>query len=171
MNLMLLGLIALMWATVGLKTFLLVQVPITVVSGAVGVYVFYVQHQYGDAYWSYREDWDYYTAALKGSAYLVLPKVLQWFSGNIGIHHIHHMNARIPNYRLQQCLDENPELQDARRLSLAESFTTFRLALWDEDERQLIGFREIPAVRERIEAEAKTPIRATKPAAVPRVWR
>ncbi len=103
----LVAVLAVMWFTIGLDRFLLVQLPITLIAGSMGVFLFYVQHQYEDTYWRYRETWDYYAAGLEGASHFRLPAVLQWFTANIGLHHIHHLCSRIPNYHLQQCYDEN----------------------------------------------------------------
>jgi omega-6 fatty acid desaturase (delta-12 desaturase) len=100
-----------------------------------------VQHQYEDPYWEHNEDWDPVLAAMKGSSYYKLPKVLQWFSGNIGLHHIHHLRARIPNYNLQECLDNVPALQGVEPLTLLSSFKCIFLNLWDEEKKVLVSFR------------------------------
>jgi omega-6 fatty acid desaturase (delta-12 desaturase) len=169
----LLVVVALMCWLVGWRTFLLVQVPITLIAGGIGVYLFYVQHQYEDTYWRYREAWNYYASGLEGASHLVMPKVLQWWTANIGLHHIHHVASRIPNYRLQQCFDDNPVLQKVTTLTLPASVKTLWLTLWDEDERKLVGFRELRRIRERISSElqAGAAVMATKPEAVPRAWR
>jgi omega-6 fatty acid desaturase (delta-12 desaturase) len=134
-----------MAALVGLQAFLLVQLPIVVVAATAGVWLFYVQHQFEDAYWAEHEGWDFATAALEGSSYLKLPTVLQWFTGNIGLHHIHHLSARIPNYALQRCHDENPQLQAAHVLTLSSGMRTLSLSLWDEETRRMISFRQLAA--------------------------
>jgi len=149
-NLALLGVLAFMGLTIGFKNFALVQAPITVMTGSLGVFLFYVQHQYEDTYWRHRDAWNYFEAGLEGSSHLVLPKTLQWFTANIGLHHVHHLSSQIPNYQLQRCLDENPELQGVTRLTIRESFRTLGMTLWDEDERQLVGFGDLPRIRERI---------------------
>jgi omega-6 fatty acid desaturase (delta-12 desaturase) len=169
-NLGLLAVVTLMWLTVGIDRFLLVQVPITLISGSLGVFLFYVQHQYEDTYWRYRERWDYYAAGLEGSSHYVLPKVFQWFTGNIGLHHIHHVASRIPNYHLQRCYDENPELHEVTKLTFWNSVKTLWMVLWDEDERRLVRFRDLKAIRKRI-AAGEGRETATKPDAVPRAWR
>ncbi|HRP07737.1 MAG TPA: fatty acid desaturase [Gemmatimonadales bacterium] len=158
---------------VGWKTFLAVQLPITIIAGIIGVYLFYVQHQYEDTYWRYREAWNYYAAGLEGASHLVMPRILQWWTANIGLHHIHHLASRIPNYRLQQCFDDIPMLRKVTTLTLPASVKTLWLTLWDEDEKKLIGFRELRRVRQRIAAELEVgaAILATKPEAVPRAWR
>jgi len=110
------------------------------------VWLFYVQHQFEPTYWEHDDRWAYDAAALQGSSYYRLPKLLQWATGNIGLHHIHHLHPRIPNYRLQQALDEHPELRDVPTLTLWQSLRCVRLTLWDERERKLVPFR---AVRSR----------------------
>jgi omega-6 fatty acid desaturase (delta-12 desaturase) len=108
-----------------------------------GVWLFYVQHQFEDAYWEAHSDWDYETAAIRGSSHLRLPPILQWFTGNIGLHHVHHLAPRIPNYRLQRCHDENPVLQAAPVITIRSGIAALRLSLWDEDRRRLIGFAQL----------------------------
>lgn len=136
-----------LWVTIGIKAVLLVHLPILVITTSVGVWLFYVQHQFEDTYWRGNENWNYHEAALAGSSYYRLPKVLQWFTGNIGLHHVHHLSSRIPNYLLQKCHDENPELHGVTILTLGESFRTARLRLWDEERERLIGFRDLAASR------------------------
>jgi len=142
-NASLAAVLTLMYLTIGLRNFLLVQVPITLVSSFMGVWLFYVQHQFEKTYWRRKEEWDFHEAALEGSSHYDLGRILQWFTGNIGLHHIHHLSSRIPNYRLQECLDANPELRHVTRLTLLGSLACARLALWDEDRRRLIGFRTL----------------------------
>lgn len=165
--------VAVMWLTIGIDRFLLVQLPLTLISGTAGVFMFYVQHQYKDTYWRYREAWDYYAAGLEGSSYFELPRILHWCTGNIGYHHIHHVSSRIPNYHLRRAWEENPELQQVTRLSIPESIKTLWLSLWDEGSKQLVGFRELPAIRARLESELEggQEIRAPRPEVVPRTWR
>jgi omega-6 fatty acid desaturase (delta-12 desaturase) len=127
---------------VGWQAFLLVHIPVLAVTTSTGVWLFYVQHQFEDTYWHRHEDWDYFDAALKGSSYLVLPRPLQWITANIGIHHVHHLNARIPNYRLQECMEANPEFQKVTRITIRDSWRLTRLALWDEDAQELVTFRQ-----------------------------
>ena len=172
-NFALAAVIALMWYVLGLKRFLMVQLPITLIAGSIGVFLFYVQHQYEDTYWRYREKWNYFAAGLEGASHLTMPKFLQWCTASIGLHHIHHIASRIPNYELQRAYDAHPELRRVTRLSLLKSVTTLRLTLWDEDTGQLVGFRELRAIRERLAAElqAGAAILATKPEAVPATWR
>ncbi len=142
-NLALVGIVVLMSMTIGLKEFLLVQGPVTAMACALGVYLFYVQHQFEQTYWKEHETWDYYDSALHGSSYLKLPAPLQWLTAHIGVHHIHHMSARIPNYRLQQVHDENPEFHDATTLRFRDTIRLLALSLWDEESERLIGFGDL----------------------------
>jgi omega-6 fatty acid desaturase (delta-12 desaturase) len=111
-------------------------------AGSAGIWLFYVQHQFEDAYWQPSAEWDFADAALRGSSYLKLPKVLQFFTGNIGLHHVHHLNARIPNYRLQQAHDENPIFHQVPTLTLWDALNTVRLKLWDEEQGRLVTFAQ-----------------------------
>jgi omega-6 fatty acid desaturase (delta-12 desaturase) len=130
------------WLTIGLGEFLTVQVPITLTAGSLGVFLFYVQHQFEDTYWREHPEWNFHAAGLQGSSYLVLPKWLQWLTANIGLHHIHHVNAKIPNYRLPDCFKENPVFGHVTRLTLGQGIKTLRLTLWDEVSERLVSFRE-----------------------------
>ncbi len=132
---------ALCWLT-GWSQFLLVQAPTVMLAGSAGIWLFYVQHQFEDAYWEDTASWSYADAALRGSSYLKLPRVLQFFSGNIGLHHVHHLNARIPNYNLQRAHDENPIFHEVPTLSLRDGMRAVRLKLWDEDRRRLVTFAQ-----------------------------
>jgi omega-6 fatty acid desaturase (delta-12 desaturase) len=126
----------------GWKEFLLVQLPITLLACSIGVWLFYVQHQFETTYWEHDRDWTFDEAALEGSSYLALPRLLQWATGNIGLHHIHHLNARIPNYRLQEVMRDHPELKGVSRLTIWRSIRCANLALWDEASRRLVSFRQ-----------------------------
>ena len=127
----------------GWTRFLMVQLPVTLVTCSIGVWLFYVQHQFDHTYWHRHENWDYFDAAIEGSSHLALPKPLQWITANIGLHHVHHLSARIPNYKLQRAHDENPEFQVATRLTLRDTLRCVSLTLWDEDARNLIRFRDL----------------------------
>ncbi|TVR59253.1 MAG: fatty acid desaturase [Gemmatimonadales bacterium] len=129
--------------TIGLVPFLLVQVPVTLLAGSAGILLFYVQHQFEETYWDRDPNWDYFEAAVYGSSHLVLPRPLQWLTASIGIHHVHHLSSRIPNYRLQECLDANPDLQQATQVTVRDMARLFRLTLWDEDAGRMVGFREV----------------------------
>ncbi|MGA2763703.1 MAG: fatty acid desaturase [Spirochaetia bacterium] len=137
------GLIAAASLTIGITSYLLIQVPVIILGGAGGVWLFYIQHQFDPSYWARTEEWGSMEAALQGSSYYKLPKVLQWISGNIGFHHIHHLRPRIPNYNLQQCLNETPDLQLPDYLSLGRSLKSVHLKVWDEKEKVLLSFRQM----------------------------
>ncbi len=125
----------------GVVSFLIVYLPALAVAATVGGWMFFIQHQYEDAYWEHQEDWNFHLSGLLGSSHYILPKVMQWLTGNIGIHHIHHLNSAIPNYRLQECLDASPELQAIPiKIKFFESLKCARLALWDEGNRKLVTF-------------------------------
>ncbi len=142
--------VTLLGLTIGFKAFVLVHLPILALSTGGGVWLFYVQHQFEESYWYNHEEWSYFDAALEGSTHLVLPKPLQWITANIGLHHVHHLSARIPNYRLQECLDENPELQTAVQITMWDGMKTLFLSLYDEHSRRLVSFREARRlIRER----------------------
>ena len=124
----------------GFWTYFLIQLLVLAVAGGIGVWLFYLQHQFEDTYWQRGESWDFVDAALQGSAYLRLPRVLQWFTGNIGFHHVHHLDARIPNYRLQACHEAHAEFREVNTLTLFRSIRVFGLALWDEASQKLVHF-------------------------------
>jgi omega-6 fatty acid desaturase (delta-12 desaturase) len=129
----------------GWSAVLLVQLPSAMLAGAAGVWLFYVQHQFEDVYWQRDEDWDFAASALRGSSHLKLPKVLQFFTGNIGLHHVHHMSARIPNYNLQRAHDELPIFHDVPTLTLGDGIKTLRLKLYDERRGRLVTFADARA--------------------------
>jgi acyl-lipid omega-6 desaturase (Delta-12 desaturase) len=135
----------------GWRTFLLVHLPITLLAGTAGVWLFYVQHQFEDTYWEEDSDWDFFRAGAHGSSFYDLPRVLHWFTGNIGYHHIHHLTSLIPNYRLQECFRNTPEMQRVTRLTLGQSLRCAGLKLWDEERQELVGFR---ALRAGVESQA-----------------
>jgi omega-6 fatty acid desaturase (delta-12 desaturase) len=140
------GLIAavLIWL-IGLPAFVLVHLPILLLAAVIGVWLFYVQHQFEDTYWNESRGWDLHEAALHGSSHYDLPLLLRWFSGNIGIHHVHHLHSRIPYYRLPNVLRDHPELRNIGRITLLQSFACVRLTLWDESQHRLMSFREASA--------------------------
>jgi len=146
-NLSIAAVVAALGLTVGLREFLMVQLPITLLASSIGVWLFFVQHQFEDTYWERDPTWSFAASALEGSSYLALPKLLQWATGNIGLHHIHHLGARIPNYRLPEVLRDNPELASMGRVTLWEGIRSARLALWDETQRKLVGFRRVREIR------------------------
>ena len=154
MNLAILGLAAGMSAIFGLVPYLIIQITAMAVAGGAGVWLFYVQHQFEDVYWERGEDWDYTAAAMQGSSFYRLPKVLQWFSGNIGFHHIHHLSPRIPNYNLERCHHSDPMFQQAPSLTLFSSLKTLTYRLFDESSRKLVGYRHLRELRQK-EREAE----------------
>ena len=142
-NLALLAIVLLASLTIGLGTYIAIQLPILIIGGAAGIWLFYVQHQFEGVYWARDGEWSSTRAALEGSSYYRLPKVLQWFTGNIGLHHIHHIRPRIPNYHLQRCYDEIPALQAVEPLTLRASLRSLRLRLWDEERQRLVSFASL----------------------------
>jgi len=129
--------------TIGVGSLALVYLPVMLIASAAGIWLFYVQHQFEDSYWTENERWSFHKAGTQGSSFYDLPRVLHWFTGNIGYHHIHHLASQIPNYRLPRCYAENPELQEVTRLTLLESLRCARLKLWDEAQGKLVGFGDI----------------------------
>lgn len=132
---------ALIWF-VGLEAFLVVHLPIVVLAGSAGIWLFYVQHQFEETEWAKDSEWEFQHAALHGSSYYDLPPVLNWFTGNIGVHHVHHLSAKVPCYRLQEVLRDYPELREIGRVTLLDSLRCVKLALWDESRSKLVSFRE-----------------------------
>jgi omega-6 fatty acid desaturase (delta-12 desaturase) len=129
-------------ALMGLKLFLLVHIPIALVAASLGVWFFYVQHQFEETMWDRGDDWTFHHAALHGSSHYALPAVLRWFSANVGVHHVHHLVSRIPFYRLSEVLRDMPSLAATSRITVRDSFRMVRLVLWDEEKRRLVSFKE-----------------------------
>ena len=127
---------------IGFKAFLLIQIPIVYFAATAGVFLFYVQHQFPDVNWYRDEEWDYSTVAINGASYFKLPAILQWFSGNIGFHHIHHLSSKIPNYKLEKCYKENDGFRQATPVNIKTGLKTVRLKLWDEENQRLVTFRQ-----------------------------
>jgi omega-6 fatty acid desaturase (delta-12 desaturase) len=127
---------------IGFKEFFMITVPMYLITFSFGIYLFYVQHQFEDTYWRRKPNWDYFEAAMEGASYFKLPKLLQWFSGNIGFHHIHHLSPKIPNYLLEKAHKENEILQGSNTLTLRSSLKSVNLRLWDEQRNKLISFRD-----------------------------
>lgn len=142
-NIALLALLVLAHFTIGLRTYLLIKIPAFWIAGAMGIWLFYVQHQFEGVYWARHAQWDAVQSALQGSSFYRLPRVLQWISGNIGFHHIHHVRPRVPNYRLEEAFKAVPELQQVKALTLKDSLKSLRLNLWDEQAGKLISFRDL----------------------------
>ena len=142
-NAALLAILLIMGFTIGFKTYLLIQLPVLLLAGSAGIWLFYVQHQYEGVYWARHDKWDFMTAALNGSSFYKLPHVLQWFSGNIGFHHIHHLNSRIPNYNLEKCHYNTPEFHTVHPITLAKSLKSLKFRLYDETEQKLVSFARL----------------------------
>jgi omega-6 fatty acid desaturase (delta-12 desaturase) len=147
MNLAILGVAFAMTALFGLKAYLLIQLTVLMVAGSAGFWLFYVQHQFEGVYWERRDEWDYAAAALQGSSFYKLPSVLQWFSGNIGFHHIHHLSPRIPNYNLEKCHSADALFQQVKPVTLWASFKSFTFRLWDEQRHKLVGFGHLKRIQ------------------------
>lgn len=133
----------------GFKAYLLIQLTVVMVAGSAGIWLFYVQHQFEGVYWERKEQWDYAKAALQGSSFYKLPRVLQWFSGNIGFHHIHHLSPRIPNYHLEKCHEAEPLFQTVKPITLLGSMKSFTFRLWDERRQRLVGYRVLRTTQRR----------------------
>ena len=138
-NVALAAITAVMWYFIGWKAILMVDLPVRFVACSAGVWLFYVQHNFDGAYWQRHDKWEYFAAALQGSSFYKLPKVLQWFTGNIGFHHIHHLSPKIPNYKLEQAFKENPIFQ-IRPVTMWVSLKSLTYRLWDEQKHKLVGF-------------------------------
>jgi len=148
---------------VGWREYLLVQMPSALLAGSAGVWLFYVQHQFEDTYWETAGDWSYADAALRGSSHLKLPKVLQFFTANIGLHHVHHLSTRVPNYNLQRAHDENPIFHEVPTLSLWDGVRAVRLKLWDQDRARLVTFAEARRVSLRGSSQWPTATTSSSP--------
>ncbi|MFD2923769.1 fatty acid desaturase [Halobacillus naozhouensis] len=132
----------LIWA-IGWQAFLIIQVPILYVSGTLGIWLFYVQHQFEDSYFEEEDQWDFVKAAVDGSSYYKLPKILQWVSGSIGFHHVHHLSPRVPNYKLEEAHESTPPLQKATTITLASSLKSIRFRLYDTENKTFVSFKEV----------------------------
>ena len=132
-------------ALIGWRAFVLVEAPFIPLAGGVGIWLFYVQHQFESTYWERTEEWGFNDAALHGSSHLALPKVLQFFSGNIGFHHVHHLNPKIPNYNLQRAHEEQPRFRSVPSVSLADGLRATQLKLWDEESQQMVTWKRARA--------------------------
>lgn len=153
-NIALAAILLLAHFTIGLKTYFMIQLPMMAMAASAGTWLFYIQHQYEEVYWARHDEWDPIRAAIEGSSYYKLPKILQWFSGNIGLHHIHHLRPRIPNYNLQRCYDDIPELQDVKPVTLMGSSKSLFLRLWDEMNVRLVQYRGAKQAQPDAQSEA-----------------
>lgn len=138
----------------GWKNYVLIQLAVTMIGGAAGVWMFYVQHQFEDTYWARRADWDFTAAALQGSSFYKLPAILQWFTGNIGFHHIHHLSSRIPNYNLERCHNSHPIFSGIKPITLRTSLKSLHFRLWDEENHRLVGFKGIKTRKVAVQSSA-----------------
>lgn len=138
----------LIWV-IGWQAFLLIQVPILFVAGSLGIWLFYVQHQFEDSFFEHEEEWDYVKAAVDGSSYYKLPKVLQWVTGNIGFHHVHHLAPRVPNYNLEKAHDSTPPLHKATTITLGTSLQSLKFRLFDEKNKKFVTFKEVKSLLEK----------------------
>ena len=135
--------VLLLMLAIGWKTFLLIQLTVLYIAAAHGVWLFYIQHQFRHVQWTTTEKWDYKSIALNGSSMFKLPFLLNWFTGNIGYHHIHHLSPLIPNYNLKKCHNENPLFREIKPITIFSAFESLFLRLWDEERQLLVGFNEI----------------------------
>lgn len=141
MDLAILGMAVALSLVFGITAYVIIQLIIVMVAGGAGVWMFYVQHQFEDVYWERDENWSFTAAALQGSSFYKLPRILQWFSGNIGFHHIHHLSPRIPNYNLEKCHKADPLFQQVKPITFFSSLKSITFRLWDEKSRKLVGYR------------------------------
>ncbi len=155
-NAVLVGVLSAAVLTIGVKSYLLVQMPVLMIAGTTGIWLFYVQHQFEGVYWERREDWDFEAAALNGSSFYQLPRLLQWFTGSIGFHHVHHLSPAIPNYNLEKCHREHPMFRAVKPLTLRSSMKSLTFRLWDEQRRKLVSYRRLREIRREISAAASS---------------
>lgn len=142
-NVALVVIIGLLCWGIGWQAFLMIQGPIFFMSGVGGIWLFYVQHQFEESYFEEEENWNYVKAAMHGSSFYKLPRVLHWITGNIGFHHIHHLSSRVPNYFLESAHNTSPVLQDVQTITLLTSLQSLRFRIWNEDTKKFIGFKDI----------------------------
>ncbi|MGR6761969.1 fatty acid desaturase [Paenibacillus sp. T2-29] len=157
-NISIVALYALLCWAIGWQAFLLVQTPIFFVSGMLGIWLFYVQHQFEDSYFEHDEEWSYINAAVEGSSYYKLPKVLQWITGNIGFHHVHHLSPKVPNYNLEKAHEATPLLQKATTITVSSSLQSLKFRLWDESTKTFLTFKQVkPLLSKRVGASKPIP--------------
>lgn len=144
----------LVWA-IGWQAFLIIQLPILFISGSLGIWLFYVQHQFEDTYFENEDEWDYVKAAVDGSSFYKLPKVLEWITGSIGYHHVHHLSPRVPNYNLEKAHESTPPLQQATTITLATSLQSIRFRLWDETSKSFKSFKQVKAILKKQSVSVK----------------
>jgi acyl-lipid omega-6 desaturase (Delta-12 desaturase) len=142
-NIVLLAITVLMSLLIGFKAFMMIMLPVLLISHSIGIWLFFIQHQFEDVIWERESRWNYKMSAMEGSSFLKLPKIFQWFTGNIGFHHVHHLSSKIPNYNLEKCHYEMDMFKDVRPIILLATFKALKLALWDEANRTMVTFRSI----------------------------
>lgn len=142
-NVALVGLMGLLCWTLGWKEVLLIQGLVLYLSGAAGIWLFYIQHQFEDTYFEHAEEWDYVSAAMQGSSFYKLPRILQWMTGNIGFHHVHHLDPQVPNYNLPQIHESNAAIREVPSIGLRLSLQALRYRLWDESSKRFVGFKDL----------------------------
>ena len=157
MNLAVFVMVSAMMAIFGVVPYIVIQLIVIAIGGSAGFWLFYVQHQFEGVYWERDENWDFIDAALLGSSFYKLPGILQWFSGNIGFHHIHHLGPRIPNYNLERCHDSHPMFREVPAITLISSLSAMSVHLWDESSHRLVAFRELAALAPCCERQGSTP--------------
>jgi acyl-lipid omega-6 desaturase (Delta-12 desaturase) len=145
-NVLIVAVIALLCSLIGWQSFLFVQGTIFMISGAAGIWLFYVQHTFEDSYFEEDKDWEYVKAAVEGSSFYKLPKLFQWLTGNIGFHHVHHLSPRVPNYKLEEAHNNTLPLQNVPTITLATSLTSLRFRLWDEERKNFVSFKDVKAL-------------------------
>lgn len=147
---------------VGIKAYLLIQLPIIFIGHSVGIWLFYIQHQFDDVEWERQNNWDYKVSALTGSSFLKLPPVLQFFTGNIGFHHVHHLSSRIPNYYLAKCHYENEIFNGVKPIRLRSTFRALNLGLWDETNRRMVSFRKLSTSHQQVSGKLSVSLNKTR---------
>lgn len=156
-NLGIVALAALLCWAIGWQTFLLVQTPIFMISGSLGIWMFYIQHTFEDSYFEEDEHWEYVKAAVEGSSFYKLPKVMQWLTGNIGFHHVHHLSPRVPNYKLEIVHNNTEPLQNVPTITLATSIKSLKFRLWDEEGKKFVGFTHLKKTsKSQVSARVRT---------------
>lgn len=156
-NVLIVAVIVLLTWAIGWKAFLLVQGSIFMISGAAGIWLFYVQHTFEDSYFEEDKDWEYVKAAVEGSSFYKLPKIMQWLTGNIGFHHVHHLSPRVPNYKLEEAHKNTPPLQHVPTVTLATSLRSLRFKLWDEERKNFVTFKDVKALaKKRVTLQVET---------------
>ncbi|KPH76480.1 MULTISPECIES: fatty acid desaturase [Bacillaceae] len=161
-NVSLIAIYALLIWLIGWQALLMVQLPIIFIAGSLGVWLFYVQHQFEDSYFENEEEWDYVKAAVDGSSYYKLPKVLQWLTGNIGFHHVHHLSPRVPNYQLEKAHESTPPLQKATTITLKTSLQSIRFRLYDQASRTFVSFKEYKAMQKKKDSRVSLKVNTAK---------